>query len=204
MVGGRSGQGKTTLVIQLIKKCFLKDVQRCFVACPTWYSQRMFHSLRKIPGAFPDKYCFTEVVDSVFEYVWQQCNKFRAPTLLFVDDAGAEASIHKGNKGAFARLCINSRHLNLTIIGIVQRFTLVTPSFRDNCEAIISFIPTKDDDVDLIAREFNPSPGHKDGRLEAKRYLLQAWTSRDMFCFIYRPPRNPKIYFYNGLHTRLN
>lgn len=213
LVSGRSTLGKTTLAVKIIIKQFLPQVQRLFAVCPTFWTQDALIPLRRM-GCFPRENVFTRVTDDVFDKIYRECSKreciqhgegcvssrcerIQIPTLLFVDDAAAEASTNKGNKGSFARLCIASPHLKLSIIGIFQRMTAATVSFRDNTENLISFVPTKVQDVKCIIDEFNPSPAHPQSANIVRNALVSAWD-RSRFCFIQREAFNGKVKYYSG------
>lgn len=197
IISGRSTMGKTTLAVDLVCKYIMKDVKRCFAVCPTFNQQPTLARLRNIPYAFPSKHVFTQVNDQVFDYIFQLQDRDKVPAFLFVDDAAAEASTNKGNKGSFARLCLASPHLNLTIFGCFQRLSACSPAFRDNCEGLISFIPTKTLDVDTIIKEFNPKPANmKNGEI-VKKALETAWANA-RFCFIWREGFTGKVYYYSG------
>lgn len=189
--------GKTTLSVDIILACLISKVKRCFAVCPTFWEQPALRRLRQIPGAFTKKTVFTEVDDKVFEFIYMQLKKNPAPTLLFVDDAAAEAATNRGNKGSFSRLCLAAPHLNLTIIGCFQRLTAASPAFRDNAEGLISFAPTKLLDVDTIVKEFNPCPAKKNNKDIASQALQHAWD-KDMYALIWREKRGP-VKFYSGL-----
>jgi hypothetical protein len=203
LLTGRSTLGKTTLAVDLILTRFMKNVNRCFACCPTWYQQKTLAPLREIPGAFPKKNVFTRVDDSVFEHIFQQLTKFPCPTLLFVDDAAAEAATNKGNKGSFSRLCLAAPHLQLSIVGCFQRLTQASPAFRDNTEGIISFIPSKLQDVETLCEEFNPCPARKRSKDIVKRALDYGWRNA-RFCFIYREAFTGKIYYFSGLNDEID
>lgn len=201
-LAGRSTMGKTTLAVDIICERLIKQVHRCFAVCPTFWDQPALARLRSIPGAFTKKNVFTRVDDTVFEFIYQQLKRNPAPTLLFVDDAAAEAATNKGNKGSFSRLCLASPHLNLTIVGCFQRFTACSPAFRDNAEGLIAFAPTKTLDVDTIVKEFNPCPARKNNKDIVSKALQYAWDAPDMFAFIWRVKRGP-VLFHSGLNNRI-
>lgn len=199
---GKSQMGKTTLGVDLICTYIMKRVVRCFAVCPTFWQQPALARLRSIEGAFTEKNVFTEVNDDVFEHIFNQLDRYPAPTLLFVDDAAAEAATNKGNKGAFSRLCLASPHLQLWIVGCFQRLSSASPAFRDNTEALISFLPSKVQDVDTIQNEFNPSPANKKAIDIVKEGLTTAWDN-SRFAFIWRTNFTGAIDYYAGFDKRV-
>lgn len=195
--------GKTTLAVDIICHQLLKEVRRCFAVCPTFWQQPALQPLRKVKGAFTKKTVTTQVHDQVFDALFKIMDADHIPTLLFVDDAAAEASTNKGNKGSFARLCIAAPHLNLSIVGCFQRLTSCSPALRDNCECLISFIPTKIIDVDTIVKEFNPTPACATRDQIVKKALEYAW-SHARFCFIFREAFTGRVYYFAGLNGQIN
>lgn len=185
IVTGRSTMGKTTLAVKIILSCLMKRVRRCYACCPTFYNQDALSPLRDIPGAFPRSHVFTRVNDDCFNAIYRALCAKPAPTLLFVDDAAAEAATNKGNKGAFSRLCLAAPHLQLFIVGVFQRLSSASPALRDNAEGIISFRPTRIRDVDIIVDEFNAFPARMDNKILLRQILDQCWT-KARFAFIWR------------------
>jgi hypothetical protein len=194
--------GKTTLAVELILKNILPRVKRCYAVCPSFLNQPALAPLRKVKGAFPSKNVFTKVSDQIFEQIFNQITKEPGPTLLFVDDAAAEASTNKGNKGAFSRLCLTSPHLDLTIVGCFQRLTSCSPALRDNAEGLISFIPTKILDIETIFTEYNPSPTSPKQTRVVQNALQYAWENA-RFCFIWRYKFSGQIDYYSGFSNKI-
>jgi hypothetical protein len=196
---GRSTMGKTTLCVDLILQQLMPKVKRCFAVCPTFWQQPALKRLRGIKGAFPKQHVFTVVRDNIFETIFRVLDRDHIPTLLYVDDAAAEASTNKGNKGAFSRLCLAAPHLNLSIVGCFQRPTMCSPAFRDNCECFISFISSRVQDVDLIIKELNPSPASPISKSIVSRALEHAWKNA-RFCFIFREAFTGRILYHVGFN----
>lgn len=194
--------GKTTLAVDIICEQLLHSVRRCYAACPTFWQQPALAPLRRVKGAFHKKSVFTHVDDQLFDAMFHKMSRDRVPTLLFVDDAAAEQATNKGNKGAFARLCLAAPHLNLSIVGVFQRLSSCSPALRDNCECLISFIPSKLLDVDTIVKEFNPSPASRLSKDIVKNALLYAWNNA-RFCFIWREAFTGRMLYYAGLRDEI-
>lgn len=202
IVTGRSTVGKTTLAVDIILTRIMSRVRRCFAVCPTFYEQHALAPLRNVPGAFPKRRVFTSVDDSVFDTIFHKLSSKPCPTLLFVDDAAAEAATNKGNKGTFSRLCLAAPHLQLYIVGVFQRLTAASPALRDNAEGLISFIASKEQDVQVILDEFNPSPAVKETKNWIIKTVNYAWQN-DRFLFIWRESYTGKMHFYTGLHSEI-
>lgn len=195
--------GKTTLAVDIICAQLFKSVRRCFAACPTFWQQPALAPLRRVKLAFPPKHVFTNVDDNLFDRLFHLFSRDRVPTLLFVDDAAAEQATNKGNKGAFARLCLAAPHINLTIVGVFQRLASCSPALRDNCECLISFKPTQLPDVDRIIQEYNPCPAEKLSKDIVRRALSYAWDNA-RFCFIWREKFTGRMLYYVGLQEEIH
>jgi hypothetical protein len=203
LITGRSTMGKTTLAVDIILHRMLRSVRRCFAVCPTFWSQPALAPLRRIRGAFTNRNVFTQVNDSVFEYLYKIISTQPAPTLILIDDSAADQATNVGNKGSFSRLCISCNHHDTSMVGIFQRLSSASPSFRDNAEGLISFIPTKILDIDIIYKEFNPSPTSVKSLDVVKRALSEAWGSA-RFAFIWREAFTGRIYYFSGFSQRIH
>jgi hypothetical protein len=202
IVTGRSTVGKTTLCVDVICEKIIKNVKRVFAVCPTFWEQAALSRLHQIPNCFNNKNVFTEVNDEVFEKIYEELSKNNIPTLLFVDDAAADKATNSGNKGAFSKLCLAAPHLNLTIVGCFQRLTACSPAFRDNTEALVSFIASKQQDADTVVKEFNPFPNDRTKDKYVRAALQLGWDT-DRFTFIYREPFVGKVHFYSGFKKKI-
>lgn len=194
--------GKTTLAVDVIIHRLMRGIRRCFAVCPTWYEQPALAPLRRIKDAFPRNRVFTTVDDAVFQHIFNVCSRTHAPTIIFVDDAAAEHATHGGNKGAFARLSLACNHLNISMVGIFHRLTQASPALRDNAEGLISFIPSKIYDVDIIYDEYNPCPANQNSKEIVKKSLDLAWK-KARFCFIHREGFSGQIQYYAGFKERI-
>lgn len=204
LITGRSTLGKSTLAQQFICQKIMKNVNRCFACCPTFWMQDALKPMRDIPNAWSKENVFTDVNDDVFGLI---CEILEAtpqiPTLLFVDDAGSEKSTNRGTKGYFARLCIAAPHLNLTIVGVFQYMKMVTNQMRYNCEALVSFIPCSIFDVKYIYEEFNPCATDPNSLAIVQNALTQAYQEK-RFAFILRQKWTGKVFYHAGFDKRIN
>ncbi len=195
--------GKTTWGVDVIMTRIIQDVNRVFAVCPTFWTQHQLQPLRDIHNCFSQHNVSTNVDDSVFDKIFNILNISKhIPTLLFVDDAAAEAATNKGNKGAFSRLCLASPHLNLTIVACFQRATACTVSLRDNSEFLIMFRPTKIGDVKIIIEEFNPFPALPHSALMVREALHRCWEE-GRYIFVYREPYTGGIQYYANLDSKI-
>lgn len=201
---GKSQMGKTTLMVDLIRRRLIASVQRCYVVCPTWYEQPAFQPLRRIKGAFPAKRVYTEATEEVFEEIYRKIKKENArvgrkiPTLLLVDDCAAERALHTGNHGAFGRLAISAPHLNLSIACTVQKLVSASPLLRENTEVVICFYPSRKKDVNILIDEYNPCPWEAGSSKTLRRMMGQCWDKKS-YCTIFREPLTGHTAYHIGL-----
>jgi hypothetical protein len=194
--------GKTTLAVEIIRQRIMRSVTRCFAVCPTWYEQPALKPLRMIKGAFPRKRVFTNPDESSFEKIYtmlmkEKRNGLRIPTLLIVDDCAAEKSMNMRNHGVFGRLAISSPHLNLSIFTVVQKMTTCSPLMRENTEGVITFLPDRVADVEILADEYNPKPYLPGTAKYLRRILAQCWN-KNRFSFLWREKLTGHVAYHAG------
>jgi hypothetical protein len=201
---GRSGMGKTTLAVKVILKRYINVVNQVFAICPTFWVQAPLEPLRKIPNCFNDSNVFTNVTEGIFKRVLNLIvsNKKRPKTLLFIDDAAGDFCTNRGNKGSFAKLSIAAPHLNLSIIGIFQQAKTASPSFRNNCEGLVSFVSNRRADVEIICNEFNPLPASNNSPNLVNRAIVQAWKEA-RFLFVWRGQFDVNTTFFGGFNKKI-
>lgn len=200
---GRSGLGKTTLSQSIIVQRLLPFVYDVYIACPTFWEQHQLSELRRSKKIKKEN-VYTDVTENTFIEIYEKILKNgKRQAILYVDDAAAERCTNVGSKGPFARLCIASPHLNLSIIGCFQRITSATVGLRDNCEAFISFVPTKSHDVDTIIEEYNPTPS-LNGSANKLGAILNSLWKKYRFVFIHRPIFVGNINFYGEFRDLIN
>lgn len=199
LIMGRSGTGKTTLAISIIKNYFVSHVNRFFVICPTFMKQTKFSALYpfvRVEDVYierPEDEIFWDVRRKIDEDLTNNPN---SRFLLFIDDVAADTSTNKGRKGAFASLAVEAPHDRLSIVAIFQQATTCSASFRNNTDNVIVFSPADQYAVDIFQKEFNPYLFDKS---LAKRFYdkaVEVWIDGD-FVFIHRPARNEVCAFRN-------
>lgn len=200
LIAGRSTSGKTTLAVELILQQLLRQVRRCYAVCPSFFIQQTLEPLRRVRGAFQRRDVFTNVSNEAFEKIFETQRQFKTPALLFLDDAAAEYCTNAGSKGPFARLCIQSSHLNLSVVAIFQGITQACKPLRYNCEGVIVFMPNGERETKTIIEEFNidsSNPGMRKMMLQA---LNVAWMEH-RFAFIHKS--FPQARFYAGFTKQI-
>jgi len=190
LITGRSTSGKSTFAVGFICRRMLRQVRRCYAICPTFYSQSTLGGLRKVQGAFQRKDVFTAPSNDAFEYIFKQQRRFPYPALLFIDDVADSACTNVGSKGAFAKLCIQAPHINLTIVAIFQGLTQCSKAMRLNTEGLIAFMPDSEDEVNQIIKEFNPWGFRLGGKKLLRAKLEETWQT-ERFAFFWKTKFHP-------------
>lgn len=195
-VTGRSGTGKTTLSVKIIKKQLLKRVHRLFVICPSFYTQKTFSKITRFAD---EDDVFDRADDDIFEKIRSEIDKdlIENPDkmfLLFIDDVSSDYATNKGRKGAFASLSTEAPHINLSILALFQQAKSCSAAFRNNTDNIIMFAPADKDAIKCFQEEFNPFLYDKEKAKEYEKIAADIWD-RGHFLFIHRPARHKVMSF---------
>lgn len=164
-VTGRSGGGKTTTVVDLIHRVLRQQVDRVVICCPTWDTQSTFNIIRDMVKPTRDIIDFdprdgSDPFKKFYKSLVKQRDAASAKgetalrTLLLVDDMAGERMQHE-RMGYLARLSVQYRHLNLSIIVISQQPKLTCNAFRQNINAAICFPPSSTNGSAWVHEELN-------------------------------------------------
>jgi hypothetical protein len=210
---GRSGMGKTYNAIQLFIDVFSQQVKRLIVICPSYHTQNIYRNLDKYTRngldviTQIDKYTFTHIKNDVIDChkKCKQEGKKAIPTMLIIDDMSGEKYIHGGRIGPFANLSIQMRPLKISCMVIAQEAHNVSPSFRENANAIISFPAQKRGEVRWLTEEYgaNLTQSEMDGMVATAWRGYGNQTNKEWgkhFFFILAPNRKPLQYYADFKH----
>ncbi len=179
LISGRSRMGKTTFAVKLICQQFRRIVDRIIIVCPTYNIQDTFDPIRKLVQPC-DVYTRATKEDFVLIYKSikkiQEFNKSKGNAmqriLILVDDMAGTPALHGSRISPFAHLSIQTPHWSTSMIVITQQPTNVSPSFRDNAEAIVVFPSEGVLEVEWLYRCYS-SLMMNEG--DMKRIILKAW-----------------------------
>jgi hypothetical protein len=217
LISGKSGSGKTHLAVQLLMRTLSDQIDRLIVACPTWSTQDVFRSLDHLVKEERD--IFEDVDSKTFTTIFEQVlNQVRYTkknglkpirTWLLIDDCGSNSAIHGGRISNFGKIAVQLRHLNVSMIVLVQHPKLVSPNFRENANHFILFPTQRVDEINWINNEFNSTFCSKEAFL---KLVFAAWDPisekgerneyGQHFLYIHIPQRKA-IQFYRDFEEEL-
>ena len=130
---GRKGSGKTQLLIKLLKDidAFRGQYEEIIIVSPTFKLQPVWKQLS--PEGITVYESFS---DAVLETIYKE-QQSNVNTLLILDDNGDD--LRKVSPSIFNKLISNSRHLNLSIIALLQKITQSPTILRSNTDCFIVF-----------------------------------------------------------------
>jgi polyhydroxyalkanoate synthesis regulator phasin len=147
IISGRRGAGKSTLALSLLnsKKAWRKRFDNIFLISATAKADKKF---RKLVGELAEDGKYSDHLDEeVVNEIFQQCQQANQDAsegkkplhLMLLDDVIMD--LPKSRQSLLNRLVIQSRHHNLTLCLITQKYNLVPTVIRANAD-LISFFPS--------------------------------------------------------------
>lgn len=206
LICGRSGLGKTTLLVNLIDYQ-LRDQMDVFIIMSPTFCQETFNPIRNL---FTPKTIFETVDQKALEKVCQSIITVRKSFLeknlqpprfcVIIDDCAGKSVIQGRRRGVFANFAVQSRHWETSLIVISQQPSCVDPNFRDNAEHVIAFPSEREEDILWLKKSYNTN--FLDG-LSMTNIIKEAWLGGrndseewgQHFLYIYRQPRGKSRYF---------
>jgi len=162
IISGRRGAGKSTLALSLLnsRRAWRKRFDNVFLISATAKSDRKFKRLVK--ELHEDGNYHDHLDERVIQQVFDKCaeanhDRDRKPLhLMLLDDVIMD--IPKSRQSLLNTLVIQSRHHNLTICLITQKYNLVPTVIRSNAD-LISFFPSLNrKEVNTLQDDLNLSP----------------------------------------------
>ena len=147
VISGRRGSGKSTLCIQLMshKKAYRKRFTNVFLISPTAESDKKFKKLVEElkEEDFPHFYdtLNEENIEEILNFIRRDNDENDKKNLhcLILDDVVLD--LPKSKSSLINRIVITSRHLNLTIIIVTQKYNAIPTIIRNNMD-LCSFFPS--------------------------------------------------------------
>ena len=180
---GRKGSGKTNLLLKLLKdKYGFKNVyQEIIIISPTLKLQNAWQTISgegiKVFENFTE-----DVLNSIYENSKPHIN-----SLLILDDNGED--LKRVNQSVFNKLISNSRHLNCSIIALVQKLSQAPTILRTNTDVFAVFSACSTRETEILWAEI--------GVLEKKSfYQIFTDATKDQYsCFVCSMHKG-KLHFY--------
>lgn len=180
--------GKSTLLGNLICRFYADDFQGedIYLVSPSAYSDMKLRNMcnyKKVPleNIFNN---FNEnelevLYDHLKEVYEKDVKEEKIPTqkLVIFDDCGADP--RKTINGTVDKMAFRGRHYNISVICIVQRYTMLSPVFRENLSALICFGCTQKQ-IEFITDEHNTMMDKK----QFMKIFKQATKEKHSFFFI--------------------
>lgn len=146
LVTGQSQSGKTTLVVDIIKKHFCKQVNRIIMVCPNYERQRTFDPIRHLIQK-EDVYDFVhpktfKVISTRIRNNLKKCDTTKEDPekiLIVVDDVAGNSVIQGRGIGEFSNFAVQTKHWDVSLFVLVQQPNRVDTNFRGNVENVICF-----------------------------------------------------------------
>lgn len=134
---GRSGTGKTTLLIKKINEKIKQNKNmKIFVFAPTAHLQKVYEPIqRKITGQ--SRGVNEKVINKMYE--WTVANQ-NTPKIIIFDDLGEDHWIkYKKKDNKLNEMIVGSRHYKIDFYFLFQRYKQALPVLRQNSDFVILF-----------------------------------------------------------------
>jgi GTPase SAR1 family protein len=169
VVFGRAGSGKTPLLVKLLDDELDGAYDRLVVVCPTFWNQRNKHDkkltfARLFHRVRGPRDVITEVTEDNLRRiikqiitVYEQCekaNKKSPRTILLMDDLSGTKFYNSGRISTLSSFAVQCTHYNCSIFAITHQPTFLSPGLRDNSEIVIAFPSNRQQDLELLLREY--------------------------------------------------
>lgn len=165
IICGNSGSGKTQLLKELITKDFKKSFDNIFVICPSMdfsgdydeYKEQKYFKNRLFDNY--DNTVIQEIIDEQ-EHIINRYGKSRCPqSCIILDDC---LDFIQGNHNIISKLFFKGRHINLSVIVLVQKLRGIGTLLRINTRYCIFFRCGNTQEMDNLLEEFT---GKKERKL---------------------------------------
>ena len=156
LICGKPGSGKTTFLFQLLNNPYKKVFKNIIYICPkNSRGSIKDNPLEDLPEDSLYDSLSLEVQDKIIDNktTYDKTPEKNYNQLLIIDDCSAFLKDNSNIK-MLNELSMNRRHLNLSIILLVQYLVNVPSSVRSQISAVILFKPSNNKDYQTLKKEF--------------------------------------------------
>jgi ABC-type lipoprotein export system ATPase subunit len=163
IISGRRGAGKSTLALSLLnsKRAWRKRFENVFLISATAMHDKKFKKLVK--ELKEDDNFYDHLDDDVVQSCFEKCRSSNDAAedekplhLMLMDDVVME--LPKSRQSSLNRLVTQSRHHNLSLVFITQKYNLIPTVIRSNAD-LISFFPSLNrKEVETLQNDLNLGP----------------------------------------------
>jgi hypothetical protein len=191
IVGKSQLSGKTTLACNLIMRdeYYGKDFkgENIYIISPSLETPKIKNLIKykKIPDENLyldyDEEELEELYDMIEENFNDKVNNNKKPvhSLILFDDIGYSGKLRNKSNGIMDKMICNGRHFLLSSMILVQKYTQLSPCFRENLTGLISYACSYNQ-LEFIINEHNTT---KEKKIFIKEFL-DATNKKHSFFFI--------------------
>jgi len=163
IIGKSELAGKTTLLANLLLLYYKGDWESedIYIVSPSAKSDNKWKLIIKALDV-PDSNIFTsfkenelmalyDIIKENYESAVEDKEKPKHSLIIF-DDVGYDNSLRNSDKGIISLLACNGRHFLISTICIVQKYTQLSTTFRENATGLILF-SCSDKQLDLVMED---------------------------------------------------
>jgi hypothetical protein len=185
---GRKGSGKTQLCLKILKdKDGWRNVyQEIIIVSPTFKLQPCWQTISGEGITIYENFS-EEVLEKIYNEQQPHVN-----SLLILDDNGED--LRRVNQKVFNKLVSNSRHLNISIVSLLQKISQSPTVLRSNCDTFAVFSACSQREQEILWSEI--------GILDKKTFqrMFTDSTSEQYSCFVASMIKG-KLHFYKNFET---
>jgi hypothetical protein len=175
IIGRSQLSGKSSLAVNLLVKpmpFYRNDFkgENVYIISPSVYTDEKMKIIKNQLD-IPDENIFTEydedILMALYEYLENQFieyeeKKEKPPNvLIYMDDLGYTNKLKDKNAGFISKLLCNGRHINISSIQVVQKYSQLSTTTRCNLTGAIIFSLMTDKDLEAITDDHNYLPDRK-------------------------------------------
>jgi len=177
LIVGPTNSGKSKFVVDQLIGPFHEKFDNIVLICPTFKNNKTYHRIGEKDPKMEVIMCEQHEVE-----LWLKVVNFfleGTNTLIVLDDCAASKDV-KGRTGELVSLAFSARHAGISVWVVTQKFTSITPSFRENAAALVLFYTPSAKSRKSVFEEFG-------GDLEPDeiKYLVKKTKQQRFSCLVF-------------------